>query len=91
MTIPRPGDRIRLLSMLEDPNPIPVGQVGTVVGVARHGGNDAWDQIDVEWDNGRALMLLLTMAVRRKASLNHISTLYHTIVLAIFQQNHLCR
>jgi hypothetical protein len=58
MTIPRRGDRIRLLSMLDDPNPIPPGQIGTVVGVARHGGRDAWDQIDVEWDSGRKLMLV---------------------------------
>jgi len=57
-TIPRPGDRIRLLAMHDDPDPIPAGQVGTVVGVARHGGKDAWDQIDVAWDNGRTLMLV---------------------------------
>jgi len=57
-TIPRPGDRIRLLAMHDDPDPIPVGQVGTVDGVARHGGKDAWDQIDVAWDNGRTLMLV---------------------------------
>ena len=58
-TIPRPGDRIRLLAMDDDPCPIPVGQVGTVLGVTRHGGGkDAWDQIDVAWDNGRTLMLV---------------------------------
>ena len=57
-TTPRPGDRIRLLAMLNDPHPIPAGQVGTVVGVARHGGRDAWDQIDVAWDSGRSLMLV---------------------------------
>lgn len=57
--IPRKGDRIRLLAMHDDPDPIQVGQVGTVVGVSRHGGGDgAWRQIDVAWDNGRTLMLV---------------------------------
>lgn len=54
-TIPRPGDRIRLLAKQDDPDPIPPGQEGTVVGVARQGG---WDQINVAWDNGRTLMLV---------------------------------
>jgi hypothetical protein len=58
-TLPRPGDRIRLLAMHDDPDPIPVGQIGTVVGVTRHGsGQDEWFQIDVSWDNGRTLMLV---------------------------------
>ncbi|MCA9135588.1 MAG: DUF4314 domain-containing protein [Planctomycetales bacterium] len=47
------GDRIRLLSM-NDPDPIPVGTTGTVVGV--HPQSD-WTQVDVDWDNGRSLML----------------------------------
>ena len=56
---PRKGDRIRLLAMSDDPDPIPVGQLGTVVSVSRHGGGkDAWHQIDVAWDNGRTLMLV---------------------------------
>jgi hypothetical protein len=56
---PRKGDRIRLVAMYDDPDPIPVGQVGTVVGVSRHGdGIDAWHQVDVAWDNGRTLMLV---------------------------------
>lgn len=58
-TILRAGDRVRLVSMSEDPDPIFVCQVGTVVGVARHsGGKDAWLQINVSWDNGRTLMLV---------------------------------
>ena len=57
--IPSQGDRIRLLSMRDDPDPIQVGQLGTVVSVSRHGdGKDAWHQIDVAWDNGRTLMLV---------------------------------
>ena len=56
---PRNGDRIRLLAMTDDPDPIQVGQLGTVVSVSRHGGgNDAWHQVDVAWDNGRTLMLV---------------------------------
>lgn len=57
--IPTRGDRIRLLAMQDDPDPIQTGQNGTVVSVARHGGGqDAWFQIDVSWDNGRTLMLV---------------------------------
>ena len=56
---PRVGDRIRLVSMRDDPDPIPVGQAGTVAGVYRHDDeSDMWFQIDVDWDNGRALMLV---------------------------------
>jgi hypothetical protein len=58
-TRPRLGDRIRLLAMHDDLDPIQVGQIGTVVGVMRHGGGqDEWFQIDVSWDNGRTLMLV---------------------------------
>ncbi len=56
---PRIGNRIRLLSMPDDPDPIAVGQTGTVKGVALHNaGKDRWFQIDVSWDNGRTLMLV---------------------------------
>ena len=55
---PHTGDRIRLLSMPEDPDPLAPGSLGTVVSVHRRGsGTDAWLQIDVEWDSGRSLML----------------------------------
>ncbi len=55
---PRIGDRIRLLAMGDDPDPIAPGQTGTVVGVFTVGhGQDRWHQIDVSWDNGRTLML----------------------------------
>ena len=45
------GTRIRLVSMGQDPDPVPPGTRGTVTG-----GNGA--QIWVDWDNGRSLMLL---------------------------------
>lgn len=58
-TTPQHGDRIRLVAMPHDPNPIMVGQTGTVVRTYPHGGGqDAWLQIDVAWDNGRTLMLV---------------------------------
>lgn len=50
------GDRIRLISMPEDPGPIPVGMEGTVLRVHDHGD---WTQVEVAWDNGRTLMLTL--------------------------------
>ncbi|MCA9223154.1 MAG: DUF4314 domain-containing protein [Planctomycetales bacterium] len=56
---PRKGDRIRLLAMSDDPDPIQVGQLGTIISVTCHGGGkDAWHQIDVAWDNGRTLMIV---------------------------------
>ncbi|MGB7346266.1 MAG: DUF4314 domain-containing protein [Pirellulaceae bacterium] len=54
MTPLKLGDRIRLLSMTDDPDPIPIGATGTVTGLYAQSG---WIQIDVEWDNGRSLML----------------------------------
>ena len=58
--IPKPGDRIRLVAMPDDPDPIPTGEVGTVIEVMHHGdGHDAWYQVHVQWDHGRTLMLTL--------------------------------
>jgi hypothetical protein len=56
MRTPQPGDRIRLVAMPDDPNPIPPGAVGTVTAVRQHG---PWAQVDVDWDNGRKLMLVV--------------------------------
>jgi Domain of unknown function (DUF4314) len=52
----RAGDRIRLISMVDDPDPIPVGALGTVLDIFQR---DGWLQVDVDWDNGRALMLTI--------------------------------
>ena len=58
MITPRPGDRIRLIAMPDDPNPVPIGSTGTVTFVKEHGSETrAWLQIGVDWDNGRRLML----------------------------------
>jgi hypothetical protein len=53
-TIPKAGDRVRLVSMTDDPDPIPAGTTGTVIGVYPQRG---WMQVDVDWDSGRSLML----------------------------------
>lgn len=54
MTYPRLGDRIRLIAMPDDANPVPAGSTGTVTFVNEHGsGATAWLQIGVDWDNGR--------------------------------------
>jgi hypothetical protein len=58
--IPKAGDRIRLIAMPDDPDPIPTGSVGIVIAVSSHGdGKDGWHQVDVDWDHGRNLMLTL--------------------------------
>jgi len=50
------GDRIRLISMPEDPDPVPVGTLGVVLRVIDY---REWQQVEVAWDNGRKLMLSL--------------------------------
>jgi hypothetical protein len=49
-----PGDRIRLISMPNDPDPIPAGSTGTVISAT----TGTFAQIDVDWDNGRSLALI---------------------------------
>lgn len=60
--LPKPGQRIRLTHMGEDPCPIPTGTEGTVTTVTVWG-RDAADrpcgQIAVAWDIPRSLMLAL--------------------------------
>ena len=46
------GTRIQLVSMGDDPDPVPSGSRGTVTG-----GNG--EQMFVDWDNGRSLILLV--------------------------------
>ena len=54
MTTATPGDRIRLLAMPDDPDPIPTGSTGTVISAT----TGTFAQIEVEWDNGRTLALI---------------------------------
>jgi hypothetical protein len=48
------GDRIRLLAMPHDPDPIAAGSIGTVLSVT----TGTFAQIDVSWDSGRTLSLV---------------------------------
>lgn len=55
-----PGMRIRLLSMPDDPDPIPVGTEGTVTSVSRIClGVEPYDQVSVDWDIPRSMMLVI--------------------------------
>lgn len=49
-THPMVGKRIRLIHM-DDPDPIPAGTIGTIIGVDPVG-------YQMQWDNGRALNLI---------------------------------
>lgn len=54
MTSIQKGDRIRLLSMDNDPDPIPVGSTGTIESVTA----GPLGQVRVTWDCGRSLNLI---------------------------------
>lgn len=58
----KPGDRIILEHMPNDPDPIPVGSTGTVESVTDLG---PWTQVTVDWDNGRSLHLTVPPDVAR--------------------------
>ena len=47
-----PGTRVRLVSMPDDPDPVPEGTCGTVLAVDEAG------QLLMQWDNGCSLSLL---------------------------------
>lgn len=51
----KPGDRIRLIEMVDDPNPVPVGTEGTVTFVTDL--KLGFYQIGVNWDNGNTLSM----------------------------------
>lgn len=57
------GNRVRLVSMPDDPDPIPVGTEGTVtlVNPVQMGpdGERNFVQILVKWDNGRSLSCVM--------------------------------
>jgi hypothetical protein len=52
----KPGDRIKLVEMPNDPNPIEPGSTGMVEEVQRFG-TDGSAVVYVNWDNGRGLNL----------------------------------
>ena len=49
------GDRVRLVHMGNDPDPIPHGMTGTVQLVTELHFKDKEKQVLVAWDNGRSL------------------------------------
>ena len=49
------GDRIRLIAMVDDPDPIPAGATGTVLAVT----TGRFAQIDVAWDNSSRTLSLV--------------------------------
>ncbi len=59
MTTVRKGDRIRLIEMPDDPDPIPPGSEGVVIEVTE----GPLAQIIVKWDSGRSLSLVPGMDV----------------------------
>jgi len=48
------GDRVRMIHMPDDPDPIPAGSTGTVTRVT----TGPLAQVSVDWDNGRSLNLV---------------------------------
>lgn len=59
-TLPSPGDRIRMTGLMpDDPCPIPVGTEGTVREVNPYF-FEGRQQIYVDWDDNRSLILLST-------------------------------
>lgn len=53
------GDRIELLNMPEDPDPIPAGTQGTVTNVKNFYFWGDWTQLEVDWDIERTLMVCI--------------------------------
>ncbi len=52
------GDRIRLIEMPDDPNPISPGSEGVVAGMRRWHALSTEIQIAVKWDSGRTLAMI---------------------------------
>ncbi len=58
MKLPIPGDRIRLVAMPGDPDPVAPGTTGTVRDVLHVSASvSPFIQIEVEWVDGRRIML----------------------------------
>jgi hypothetical protein len=53
------GDRIELIAMPDDLNPIPAGTRGTIehINTVEFSKTDKFTQVHAQWDNGRTLML----------------------------------
>lgn len=62
MSVAKVGDRIELVRMADDPDPVRPGTRGTVDYVSRmmnDGRNRPYWQVGVKWDDGRGLMLVV--------------------------------
>ena len=62
MNHPLVGKRIKSGYMPDDPDPLPFGTQGTVISVSEPlslGSFRTYRQIDVNWDNGRTIMLVV--------------------------------
>ena len=57
--MPMVGDVIEMVNMPDDPNPIPPGTKGKVTDYTSVGSPFNEDHIDVKWENGRGLSLIL--------------------------------
>jgi len=57
------GDRIELVHMDDDPDPILPGATGTVWNISQIGERTC---VDVDWDNGRSLSVILPFDRIRK-------------------------
>lgn len=55
----RPGDRVRLILMPDDPSPLDPGEEGVVGHVQEDLFGDRRDQVSVKWDSGRTLSLVV--------------------------------
>jgi hypothetical protein len=54
------GDRVEMISMPEDPNPIEAGTKGTIEHINPVDfGSEKFTQVSVKWDNGRTLMVCI--------------------------------
>lgn len=53
------GDRVELVAMPGDPNPLPRGSKGTVLSVQEFDWPEPWTQVCVQWDTDRRLMICI--------------------------------
>ena len=67
--VPSVGERVELVSMTDDPDPIAPGSAGTVYLVTelKFGSSPEW-QVHVKWDSGRTLSCIVPPDVLRRAS-----------------------
>lgn len=62
------GDRVEMVHMGQDPDPVPSGTLGTVKYVAelKFSGEPEQLQVAVDWDNGRRLSCVIPPDVLRR-------------------------